>query len=62
MKVKVNEKFIELGNGSKVVDALNAATINPESVLVKRQNRLIPHDATLKDGDILELVTVISGG
>lgn len=62
MKVKINDKTFVLGGGLAVLDALSAAKINPETVLVKRNNKLIPHDAALKEGDQLETVTVISGG
>ncbi len=62
MQVKINEKTIELKKDSNVFDALAAARINPETVLVKHNKKLIPHDAKLKDGDMLELVNVISGG
>lgn len=62
MKIIVSGQAIGLKDDSMVFDALEAVKINPETVLVKRQNKLIPHDAKLKDGDILELITVISGG
>lgn len=62
MKVKINEKTVELNKNANVFDALNTAKINPETVLVKRNKQLIPHDEPLKDGDVLESVTVISGG
>ncbi|MBI4174320.1 MAG: MoaD/ThiS family protein [Candidatus Aenigmarchaeota archaeon] len=62
MKIKINQKAIELKEGSNVFEALEAAKINHETVLVKRQSKLVPHDAKLKDGDSLELITVISGG
>lgn len=62
MKIKINDKILEVGKESNVSDALILAKVNPETVLVKKKNKLIPHDALLKDGDVLELVTVISGG
>lgn len=62
MEISLNRKSVNLGRDSNVLDALSALKINPETVLVKRGNKLIPHDAPLKDGDILETVTVISGG
>ena len=62
MKITVNDKPYEVENDSIVFDALEAAKVNPETVLVKRSGKLIPHDSPVKDGDSLELVTVISGG
>lgn len=62
MKVKINDKSFELKADSNVFEALSAANVNPETVLVKRNSKLIPHDAKLNDGDSLETITVISGG
>ena len=62
MKIAIDGKPIELNDGSDVFDVLEAAKIISEAVLVKRKNRLIPHDEQVKDGDQLETVTVISGG
>ena len=62
MKVKIDEKIINIKEGSNVFDVLEAMKINSETVLVKRKKQLIPHDETLKDKDELELITVISGG
>ena len=62
MKVKINGKKMEIVAGSAVADALKAAKINPETVLVKRNKTLIPQDEPLKENDSLELINVISGG
>lgn len=62
MKCKIGGKIVTVRDGSSVSDVLLAAKINTETVLVKRNKRLIPHDSLLKDGDSLELITVISGG
>lgn len=62
MKIKIDEKFIQVNEGSNVFDVLESLKINSESVLVKRKDKLIPHDEVLKDKDELELITVISGG
>ena len=62
MKIIVNGKPVELSKTADVFEALAAVKINPETVLVKKGGCLIPHDQRLKSGDMLELVTVISGG
>jgi len=62
MKIILNGKNYEVEDSSTVFDALYAAKINSETVLVKRKGRLIPHDMNLSDGDSIETVTVISGG
>lgn len=62
MKVKIGGKTVKLKDNSSVFDALIAAKINPETVLVRRKNRLIPNDEPLKDNDALDIISVISGG
>jgi sulfur carrier protein ThiS len=36
--------------------------INPVTVLVKRNDMLVPVEETVKDGDVIELIPVVSGG
>ncbi|KHO47625.1 MAG: ThiamineS [archaeon GW2011_AR5] len=62
MKIILNGKNYEVEDNSTVFDVLGAAKINSETVLVKRESRLIPHDMKLGDGDSIETITVISGG
>ena len=62
MEVSINGKKIGISPKTNVMEALTSAKINPETVLVKRKGALIPHDEPLKDGDVLELINVISGG
>lgn len=60
--VTINGKKVSTQNGATVADVLSVIKINPETVLVKKGNALIPHDEMVRDGDILELISVISGG
>ena len=62
MKIILNGRNYEVKDSSTVFDALDAAKINSETVLVKRKGRLVPHDMKLGDGDSIETITVISGG
>ena len=62
MKITLDGKALEVKEKATVADVLAKANINAETVLVKRANVLIPHDTPLKEADVLELVTVISGG
>ena len=48
--------------GTKVKDLLHQLKINPESVLVVRNNEVITEEETLQDNDKIELLSVISGG
>ncbi len=51
-----------LNPGSSVTDALRAAGINPQMVLVSRKKTIIPDTARLEEKDRLEVVKVVSGG
>jgi len=42
--------------------ALKILEVSPQSVLAIRNGQLITEDEMLQDGDIVELISVISGG
>ena len=48
--------------GKTVRHALKELGINRESVLVTRNTELITDDYILREGDIIRLIAVISGG
>ena len=58
------EKEIELeGDRFKVEDILRRAGVNPVTVLVKLNDRIIPVEEEVEGEDIvLELIPVVSGG
>ena len=56
------EKDIPLVKGDTVSDVLKKAEINPEIVLVKRKNMIIPDDEEIRDGDVLNVLKIVSGG
>ncbi len=58
----LREKEFEAKPGSTVRHALEKAGILPESVLATRNGELITDDEILKDGEVIKLVAVISGG
>ena len=67
MKVKIisedEEKVINVDDEEiKIEDLLRKEGINPVTVLVKKNEELVPVEDTVKDGDILELIPVVSGG
>lgn len=67
MKVKVKNpegktKTLNLKDGAKARDAALALKINPEMVLIKKRDKIIPDVETLKDKDEIELLKVVSGG
>jgi len=48
--------------GNTVLDLLNHLAINPETVLVVKNNEVITEHEILSENDCLELLSVISGG
>ena len=56
-----NEKY-EVKAGSTILAALNKLEILPESVICVREGELVTEDIMLKEGDVIKLVSVISGG
>jgi sulfur carrier protein ThiS len=62
VQVIYRDKTWEVKPGSTVRHIIEAADMNPESILAVRDGKLI-NDATLaKDGDTIKLVAVVSGG
>lgn len=63
------ELFIEKDNTRKaikfsgtVAKLLVKLRINPESVVVVKNNEIVTEDETLSDSDSVELLSVVSGG
>lgn len=49
-------------SGNNVKELLQQLKINPEIVLVVRNNEVLTEDETINDKDKLELLSVVSGG
>jgi sulfur carrier protein ThiS len=45
-----------------LLDSLKKADILPESVIATRNGEMILEDEILKDGEVVKLIAVISGG
>jgi len=62
------EAYIERDNktvtitGSNVRDVLEKLGINPVTVIVTRNNELVTEETTLKKGDSIKIISVVSGG
>ena len=56
------KREIEMPGPVKVSKLLEHLDINPESVLVIRNDTLVTHDERLEDPDTVEIRPVISGG
>ena len=48
--------------GNTILDLLNQLSINPETVLVVKNNEVLTEHEILSENDCLELLSVISGG
>ena len=64
MKVTLRNprRELEVDGPIRVVDLLNRLEVNRESVIVIRNDTLIPGDTLLDDADSIEIRPVISGG
>lgn len=62
VKVIYRDRTWEVRAGSTVRHIVEQADLNPESVLAMRDGRLINEATLTKDGDVIKLVAVVSGG
>lgn len=62
VKLVLRDKEFDVRAGMTLLSALEKVQILPETVLATRQGELILEDEILKDGDVIHLVAVISGG
>ena len=61
-KLILRDKEIEIKHGMTVRIALQKINVMPETVLAIRNGELITDDEIVRDGDVIKLVAVISGG
>ncbi len=62
VKLVLREKEVEVRPGMNLLDSLRKAGILPESVIATRDGEMILEDEILKDGEVIKLIAVISGG
>jgi len=62
VKLILRDKEYEVRPGMALLDALKKIGIVPESVIATRDGEMILEDEILKDGDVVKLIAVISGG
>lgn len=53
---------LQLETGADALGLLDRLELTPDAHIVLRDGRPLPVDASLRDGDELDVVTVISGG
>ena len=58
----LRDKEYEVRPGMDLLAALEKCGILPEAVIAVHEGELIREDEILKDGDVIKLVAVISGG
>ena len=61
-KLVLRNKEYEVKSGMALLDALKKCGIAPESIIATREGELMTEDELLKDGDVIKLIAVISGG
>ncbi|MGZ6316043.1 MAG: MoaD/ThiS family protein [Anaerolineales bacterium] len=62
VKLVLRDKEYEVKPGMTLLSALEKSNVLPESVIATRDGEMILEDEILKDGDVVRLVAVISGG
>ncbi len=62
VKIILRNKEYEVRPGMTLLSALGKIGILPEAVIATRQGELIEEDEILRDGEVVKLVAVISGG
>jgi sulfur carrier protein ThiS len=62
VKLILRDKEYEVRPGMTLLAALQRNNIVPESVIATRAGEMILEDEILKDGDVIKLIAVISGG
>ena len=62
VKLILRDKEYEVKPGMTLLSALQKISIVPESVIATREGEMILDDEILKDGEVIKLIAVISGG
>lgn len=62
VKLVLRGKEYEVRPGMTLLDSLKKIDVLSESVIAVRDGEIILDDEILKDGDLVKLVSVISGG
>ncbi|HEX5807552.1 MAG TPA: MoaD/ThiS family protein [Anaerolineales bacterium] len=62
VKLILRDKEHEVKPGMTLLSALQKINVVPESVIATREGEMILEDEILRDGDVVKLIAVISGG
>ncbi len=61
-KLILRKKVYDIPHGMTIRSALLKLDIQPEAVLPTREGELVSEEDVIKDGEVIKLVSVISGG
>ena len=66
MKIRVHyegeEYVVEAKSNSRILDILNNMGVNPETVIVSKNDSFVPETETVTASDKIDVFRVISGG
>ena len=62
VKLILREKEFEVRPGMTLLSSLEKINVMPEAVLATREGEMILEDEILRDGEVINLISVISGG
>lgn len=62
VRMILREKEFEVKAGMTLLSSLQKINVLPESIIATREGEMILEDEILKDGDVIKLIAVISGG
>ena len=62
VRIVLRDKEYEVKSGMTLLAALQKTGILPESVIATRGGEMILEDEILREGEVVKLVAVISGG
>ncbi|HEY3474670.1 MAG TPA: MoaD/ThiS family protein [Anaerolineales bacterium] len=62
VKLILRDKEYEVKPGMTLLSALQKINVVPEAVIATREGEMILEDEILRDGEVVKLIAVISGG
>ena len=62
VKLILRDKEFEVRPGMTLLSSLEKIAVLSESVIATREGEMILEDEILKDGEVIKLIAVISGG
>lgn len=62
MEIQFREKKWQVKGGMTARDALKKISVDPESVLITINGKVVTDDVVLKETDQVKLIAVVSGG